>query len=68
MKTLDIIEKMLKDAYPRALTYTELWQPITNGLGTIEKEYRSGGSATRTLLKKGKIKQITSGYYCWVPN
>ncbi len=63
----DIIVTMLRQAYPRALSYADLWQPMLQGMSLADRRNATGGSTLRTLVKQGKVRKITEGFYVLVP-
>jgi len=58
----------LQTAYPRAVSYSDLYRnalPITTHTSQIDK---NGGTRLRTLIKNGQVKRVVEGYYVWIPS
>lgn len=67
MTKTETMESLLKGVYPRALSYAELFHPILNGVKAVNRANTHSGTPLRTLVKQGKAKRITDGFYCWIP-
>lgn len=59
---------VLKRVYPRALTYTDIWNYLLPSATSIAKIDQSGGGVLEPLIKKKQVKRITTGVYCWIPS
>jgi len=57
------IMKFLDNRFPKAASYTDIMKHIFPGLSYGDRHSLQGGSIMKGLIKKGKVKQITIGYY-----
>lgn len=65
MNNTQSAERVLRQAYPKALSYTDIWTGVLGGSPSREAlKNMHGGNALKTLVKQGKVKQICPGFYC----
>jgi hypothetical protein len=61
------IHAYVSKCYPRAVSYIEAFDKVLSGTPASEVLNKRGGTAFRTLVEQGKVKQLAPGYYVAIP-
>ena len=64
--TNQIMDQLLT-AYPRALSYSDLFETVLNGVPASARHHKQGGTYLNKLVNDGRIKRICRGFYCAIP-
>lgn len=64
---LNAIMSKLNSAYPKAVSYIDLWDYALNGVPASTKLNKRGGTYLKLLVARGQAKQITRGFYTAIP-
>lgn len=65
--TNSIINSLTR-VYPRAMSYAQLFDIALNGVPASQRSSMNGGSYMRNLEKQKRVKKVTTGFYCLIPN
>lgn len=64
--TNKIVEK-LTIAYPRAVSYSDLFRYALPSATHTDQIDKNGGTYLKTLVRQGRAKRVVEGYYCLIP-